>query len=178
MDLFIETPQQAAQRSQRWERFETYQSVDSGSGRESVMASRAHAEEGAPDCCGARPSRAAAAASGDGAASQGPAGVSEPEPRALDLDEPEPYSIAGDAYQRELAYDTGRARRRRVGHVVRVLAYIVLAPAAVVAVFVAAYALTYVLQGATPEELLAALHGLLRRAEGVMAEWASMLPVG
>lgn len=220
MDLFIETPQQAARRSERWERFETYRSVDSGSGGGPVRVPEAHGEGEVPPRSAARSRRAAASsgaggapcvrsgAAADGDAPRGCSGsapmmggpyaspdgapamsdgervahpaamASEQGPgsRALDLDEPEPYSIAGEAYRRELAYDRGRVRRRKAIQAVRVLAYIVLAPVAVVAVFIAAYALTYVLNGATPDELLAALRSLALRAEGLVAEWTSMLP--
>lgn len=219
MDLFIETPQQAARRSERWERFEIYRSVDSGSGGGSVGVPEAHGEGEVPPRSAAR-SRPAAASSGVGGALRGrsgtatdgdaprerpdsastmggpyaspdgapamsdavrgarPAAVASgqgPGSGALDLDEPEPYSIAGEAYRRELAYDRGRVRRRKAMQVVRVFAYIVLAPVAVVVVFIAAYALTYVLNGATPDELLAALRSLALRAEGLVAEWTSML---
>lgn len=219
MDLFIETPQQAARRSERWERFETYRSVDSGSDGGPAGVPEAHGEGEVPPRSAARSRRAASSGVGDapcarsGAAADGDAprgrsgsaltmdgprasrdgapAVSDvargarsaamapeqgPGPGALDLDEPEPYSIAGEAYRRELAYDRGRVRRRKAMQAVRVLAYIVLAPVAVVAVFIAAYALTYVLNGATPDELLAALRSLALRAEGLVAEWTSMLP--
>ncbi len=66
----------------------------------------------------------------------------------------EPYSIAQEAYQQELDYDKKRVRGRRRKALLRVLLTIVLVPVLLFAAFIASYALTCVLNGATPEELV------------------------
>lgn len=71
-----------------------------------------------------------------------------------------PHSIAGDAYQKERAYDARRRRRRVFMGVVRCVLAIVLVPLAVALVFVGSYALTCILEGATPDELIQALWDL------------------
>lgn len=69
-----------------------------------------------------------------------------------------------EAYRAELAYDRTRARRRKLRDLLRLLALFVLVPLAVVVVFVAAYVGTYILNGATPEQVASALLGLLEQA--------------
>lgn len=60
---------------------------------------------------------------------------------------------AHDAYAAERAYDAARRRRARAASVARVALAVVLAPIVLFAVFLAAYALTCVLNGASPDEL-------------------------
>ena len=62
-------------------------------------------------------------------------------------------STAGEAYLAEKAYHRRRARRRKTGAVVRTLAMVLIIPLAMVAVFVASYALTCIVNGASFEEL-------------------------
>lgn len=63
------------------------------------------------------------------------------------------YSIEQESYQEELAFHKRRARRSRLLTVVRVLLCIVAIPVVLALVFIGAYALTCILDGATPEEL-------------------------
>ena len=62
-------------------------------------------------------------------------------------------STAGEAYLAEKAYHRRRARQRKTGVVVRTLAMVLVIPLAMLAVFVASYALTCIVNGASIEEL-------------------------
>ena len=62
-------------------------------------------------------------------------------------------STAGEAYLAEKAYHRRRARRRKTGAVARTLAMVLVIPLAMFAVFVASYALTCIVNGASIEEL-------------------------
>lgn len=68
-----------------------------------------------------------------------------------------PHSVAYEEYQAELAFDRKRVRRRRVLAVLRTLVLILAVPVLLVAVFIASYALTFVLSGASAEEVVEAL---------------------
>lgn len=68
-----------------------------------------------------------------------------------------PRPIAYENYQAELVFDRKRACRRRVLTVLRTLMLILVVPVLLVAVFIASYALTFVLSGAGPEEVVEAL---------------------
>lgn len=62
-------------------------------------------------------------------------------------------TVTHDAYAAERAYDAARRRRAKAASAVRVVAAVVLAPVLLFAVFLVAYALTCVLNGASPDEL-------------------------
>lgn len=83
-----------------------------------------------------------------------------------------PHSVAYEEYQAELAFDRRRVRRRRVLAVLRTLALIMAVPVLLVAVFIASYALTFVLSGASPEEVVEAL------AECFKMVWENVRSVG
>lgn len=89
----------------------------------------------------------------------------------------ENYSVQQDSYAQELAFDKHRARRRRVGQRLRTLAMIVLIPLGLAAIFLASYALTCILNGASPNEVLQHLAALGQRlgdvATTVRAGWES-----
>lgn len=78
-------------------------------------------------------------------------------------------SCAADAYRAELAYDKKRVFHSKLGHALRLLALVVAVPLAVIAVFVASYALTFILNGASPEEVMLALQGLFANGRDVLA---------
>ena len=84
--------------------------------------------------------------------------------------EPEAASIAADAYREEKAFDRKRRRHRGLGRVLRMLMLIVLTPLAIVAVFLISYALTCILNGASPEELVSSFESLFARVEGLLYE--------
>lgn len=90
---------------------------------------------------------------------------------------PEAYSVQQDSYAQELAFDKRRARRRRVGQRLRILAMIVLIPLGLAAIFLASYALTCILNGASPNEVLQHLSVLGQRLGDVIttirAGWES-----
>ena len=108
---------------------------------------------------------------------------------SLDLDEPDsvarhrpgnrpyaaqpragqPYSVAQDSYQRELAFDKQRARRRKVTGMLKMVLFVLLLPIVLVVVFIAAYALACIANGASPQELLGLLGALLERMGGFVA---------
>ena len=82
---------------------------------------------------------------------------------------PEAYSVQQDSYAQELAFDKRRARRRCVGQRLRALAMIVLIPLGLAAIFLASYALTCILNGASPNEVLQHLAALGQRLGDVIA---------
>ncbi|MDO4437286.1 MAG: hypothetical protein Q4B77_04975 [Coriobacteriaceae bacterium] len=82
----------------------------------------------------------------------------------------EPYLVAGDAYHAERAYDARRTRRRKAWAVLRLLLIALAVPCAVVLMFLAAFCATYIVRGATPEELMRALGDLALRVESFAAE--------
>lgn len=88
----------------------------------------------------------------------------------------EPVSVAADAYREDKAFDRKRCRRRARGRVLRAVALIVLMPIAIVAVFLISYALTCILNGASPDELVASFSNLFDRAEGVLYD-LGVLPI-
>lgn len=63
-------------------------------------------------------------------------------------------SVSHEAYRAELEYDRKRARLRKLRAVLRMLALIVFVPALLIAVFAASYAMTFILSGAEPAEVL------------------------
>ena len=81
----------------------------------------------------------------------------------------QPYSVAQDSYQRELAFDKQRARRRKVTGMLKMVLFVLLLPVALVVVFIAAYALACIANGASPQELLGLLGALLERMGGFVA---------
>ena len=84
------------------------------------------------------------------------------------------YSVAQDAYREELAFQRHRARRRRIGACLRVLALIVLIPFGLAAVFVGSYVLTCIINGATPEEVLDVLAAMPSRVESFVRSVMAM----
>lgn len=91
---------------------------------------------------------------------------------------PEAYSVQQDSsYAQELAFDKRRARRRRVGQRLRTLAMIVLIPLGLAAIILVSYALTCILNGASPSEVLQHLSALGQRLGDVIttirAGWES-----
>ena len=76
---------------------------------------------------------------------------------------PENYSVQQDSYAQELAFDKRRTRHRRVGQRLRMLAMIALIPLGLAAIFLASYALTCILNGASPSEVLQHLAALGQR---------------
>ena len=72
------------------------------------------------------------------------------------------YSVQQDSYREELAFDRARSRRRRLAAVLKVVALVIATPVALAVVFVAAYAFTCILNGATPDEVVVMLSDLAR----------------
>ncbi len=138
MDLFLETPQQQAERMLRQQ--------------QRLMEMQMQGAAAQPFAQNAAPEVASAPA-------------------------PETYSVQQDSYAQELAFDKRRARRRRLGQRLRTLAMIVLIPLGLVAIFLASYALTCILNGASPNEVLQHLTALGQRLGDVItairAGWES-----
>ena len=93
----------------------------------------------------------------------------------FDLDEPEPYDVATNAYVEELAFDRKRTRGRRLARTARFIFGCVAVPLAAVFVFVVAYALTFILNGATPQQVADAMADLAMRIEALLIEVAAGL---
>lgn len=119
--------------------------------------------------------RARGGASGAGASAPGAAPASQNAACDFDLDEPEPYATAAHAYVEELAFDRRRARRRKVARAARFTLACVAIPMAAVVVFVVAYALTFILNGATPQQVADTLIDLARHIESLLMEVAAGL---
>ncbi len=69
----------------------------------------------------------------------------------------------------ELAFDPARSRRRRMAAVLKVIALVIATPVALAVVFVAAYAFTCILNGATPDEVVVMLSDLANEVAGAVA---------
>lgn len=140
MDLFLETPQQQAERMLRQQ--------------QRLMEMQMQRAAVQPPAQNAAPAVS-------------PAGGSAPEN----------YSVQQDSYAQELAFDRHRARRRRWTQRLRTLAMIVLIPLGLAAIFLASYALTCILNGASPSEVLEHLAALGQRLSDVVtiirAGWES-----
>ena len=138
MDLFLETPQQQAERMLRQQQRLMEMQMQG-------VATQPVAQNAAPEVASA------------------PA--------------PETYSVQQDSYAQELAFDKRRARRRRLGQRLRTLAMIVLIPLGLAAIFLVSYALTCILNGASPNEVLQHLSALGQRLSDVIttirAGWES-----
>ena len=138
MDLFLETPQQQAERMLRQQQRLMEMQMQG-------VATQPVAQNAAPEVASA------------------PA--------------PETYSVQQDSYAQELAFDKRRARCRRLGQLLRTLAMIVLIPLGLVVIFLASYALTCILNGASPNEVLQHLAALGQRLGDVIttirAGWES-----
>lgn len=112
-----------------------------------------------------------------GAAVQPPAQNASRAVSSAGVAAPEAYSVQQDSYAQELAFDKRRARRRRWVQRLRTLAMIVLIPLGLAAIFLVSYALTCILNGASPSEVLEHLAALGQRLGDVMttvrAGWES-----
>ena len=178
MDLFLETPQQKADRILRQqERLLEMQARTADpyggttDGRAGTFFGDAdnpsHGDDGLSGGLfandqGGRVRRA------EGLFGRGPSGdataarVREPQSR------PEDYSVQQEEYRRELDYDRGRARRRTARARLRTLAMIVIVPLGLIAIFLVSYSLTCILNGATPEEVVQHLTNLIARIESTV----------
>ena len=138
MDLFLETPQQQAERMLRQQ--------------QRLMEMQMQGVTAQPVAQNAAPEPASAPA-------------------------PETYSVQQDSYAQELAFDKRRARHRRMGQRLHTLAMIVLIPLGLAAIFLVSYALTCILNGASPSEVLQHLSALGQRLGDVIttirAGWES-----
>ena len=141
MDLFLETPQQQAERILRQQ--------------QQLMEMQS---QGAPAQIFAQSVVSAAA----------PAAAIGHEPAREGELASEAYSVQQDSYAQELAFDKRRARRRRFGQRLRTLAIIVLIPLGLAAIFLVSYALTCILNGASPNEVLQHLSALGQRLGDVI----------
>lgn len=144
MSLFIESAQRAARRRDvvaGWDRDAGARHADDG-----LDLDEAPGYEAASGPAGAPRSGAVAAA------------LANTAPAAS-----EAYSTAQEAYRDALAYDAQRSRSRKCWAVVRIAMIAVLTPVALVLLFLAAYATTCIVNGATPEELVGLMGQLFER---------------
>lgn len=149
MNLFIETPQQQAERLVREQR--RLATAQTGSAPWAAPGTAAAGPEAPVDHVsqrdGARPARARG----------------------------EAYSVQQESYREELAFEKRRAKRRRIGQVLRVIAFAIVTPIALAVIFVASYVLTCIMNGATPDEVAELLRGLFARVQGfamdALASW-------
>ena len=201
MDLFIETPERAAERLERERRLQ-----------EAWMASLRQGEAGArrmqvdevPEVrsaseAGRRAAEAGYSAPAERERKQGersPSGARQQEGerhpsserprkargfgrrRRRENDaraEAGSYSVAQEAYREELAYDKRRARRRKLFAVARAVGLLFGIPLLLVAVFVGSYVFTCIFNGATPAEVVELLSEMATRCVSFFAQigWGS-----
>ena len=193
MDLFIETPQRAAERLAR----EQQRQLDEL--RALSMQQRASMEAGAGLSAGSNgcdaapafsPHAGAAGAPGGAAGTAGAgSGQSAPPPCATGTWQMPASAFApgtpavapafaqsgvahpgGDEYWQERAYDRRRQRASKLRRVLRVAIAVLLVPVILALVFVAAYALTCIMNGASPSELAELLGVMVERAGSFAGE--------
>lgn len=144
MDLFLETPQQQAERMLRQQ--------------QRLMEMQMQGAAAQPFAQNVVPAAVPAAVPGCDSA-------------------PEAYSVQQDSYAQELAFDKRRARHRLWAQRLRTLAMIVLIPMGLATIFLVSYALTCILNGASPNEVLQHLAALDQRlgdvAATIRASWES-----
>ena len=165
MNLFIDTPQRAAERLQRERRSAAEDrraaiACEGDSLAASIFAWDAPGPSEEPEA--AAPSEARRPAPEDA--------QTRPDEQAEPL-----YSVAEDAYRAEKAYDRKRARKRKLAGALRMLAMAVLLPLAVVAVFLISYVLTCILNGASPDELVQLVAQLFSRVKGFVRDVVALL---
>lgn len=199
MDLFIDTPERAAERMERrWQEAggrpsmsdgafgEAARASETGSGASSLFESSYDAGstvselldldepsgfEGGKDASPAGSGRSDHAARHGRRRSRGRASGGDASKRPpVPV---EPYSTAGEAYREEKAYDRRRAKKRKLAGVLRVLAMIVLLPLALVAVFLVSYTLTCILNGASLDEVVLLVDELLAHVEALVNDISS-----
>lgn len=159
MDLFLETPQQKADRILRQQ--ERLFEMGVQPAPRDAGAAGARPEEAPPSGGSVRSSlfgskdRAHKGRDGDD-------GV-----EACPSDE---YSLEQESYRRELDYDRARHRNRRWAARLRAIATAILVPLGLVLIFLASYALTCILNGALPDEVVQHLAALGQRLAQLIAQ--------
>lgn len=173
MDLFLETPQQKADRILRQQQrllemqaraADPYgEMADGRAGAFSGDAGNpSHGDDGLSGGLfandrGGRARRADGLFGHDPSSDTTAARVRESQSR------PEDYSVQQDEYRRELDYDRRRSRHRTFRARLKTLAMIVLVPLGLIAIFLVSYSLTCILNGATPSEVVQHLSNLYAR---------------
>lgn len=137
MDLFIETPQRIAERSNMPQAAQPAVNIEDA----------LYASTGDVSACGGR---------GHG----GPA-VSRYVVEELDLDEPDSKRSSNGEYRKELVYEARRSRSKVIWSVVRAVLFALSVPLILVAVFFIAYVGTLIARGATSEQVAEALGDLV-----------------
>ena len=181
MNLFIDTPQRAAVRRERERQAHPPASAQEEK-REDLPPRRgaglfATDDEGASQPVREPPSEERPAARADAGAPSEP--VTAPARGAVQgAEEGDGYSAAEEAYREEKAFDRRRVRRSKLAHALRIVATLILVPLALAAVFLVSYALTCILNGASPDELATLVSNLLARIATAAREAAAWLFAG
>lgn len=168
MDLFLETPQQKADRilrqQQRLLEMQAQAAADpygaARGGQSDPFAGGDASGAGAYPTGGLFSNDMATegrSAGTDGFFGRGPSNAAAPGAR------PEDYSVQQDEYRQELDYDRRRSKHRTLRASLRTLAMIVLVPLGLAAIFLVSYSLTCILNGATPSEVVQHLTNLVQR---------------
>lgn len=168
MDLFLETPQQKADRilrqQQRLLEMQAQAAADPyggiPTGRGDPFAGSGTSGMGAYSSGGLFSSDTVAQGRDAGA---GGFFDGEPSGASARTARPEDYSVQQDEYRQELDYDRRRGKRRTLRARLRTLAMIVLVPLGLAAIFLVSYSLTCILNGATPSEVVQHLTNLVQR---------------
>lgn len=81
-----------------------------------------------------------------------------------------PYSSAQETYAAEVAYARSRHRRRKLAVIARALLLVILMPVLFVAVFLVSYAVTCVLNGSSPEQVVELMGAMFLRLKGLASD--------
>ena len=170
MDLFLETPQQKADRilrqQERLLEMQAQVAADPYGGAGDRGAGAFAGGAGYPSTEGRYPSSGVFEGDRESQATRcvgelfGRGPSSETASREA---RPEDYSVQQDEYRRELDYDRRRAKRRTLRARLKTLAMVVIVPLGLIVVFLASYSLTCILNGATPGEIVQHLSNLYAR---------------
>ena len=169
MNLFLETPQQAAERARRESRARGSSDSDGDLGSR-LFDGCAFESEPAVERALERASAAGRSSEPDPATESAYA-TEAPVSRAAEA----AFAPVHDSYEAELAFARRRSQRRVLGRILRSIGLAVALPLLLALIFFASYTVTLILNGASPQEVMEQLHALVAHIEEVAR---TILPVG
>lgn len=86
-----------------------------------------------------------------------------------------PYSQAQRTYRDEIEFARARDRKKKLGGALKIVAFIALMPVLLIAVFLVSYTVTCILNGASPEQVVELLGTMLARVEGFARDLVRMV---
>ena len=163
MNLFLESPQQEAERLLREQRRQPY-GASTPSGPGAVASAPPSPWEGAaPYASSAQPAPQPAPQPMPQSAPYSAQPAAYPGQPQADW---ERYSLEQETYRDEMAFNRKRASARKRRGILRALAFIVAVPLMLIVAFVVSYVLTCILNGASPDDIALLLGDLWARVQG------------